>query len=186
MRLLRSWPAVIPDNNRNYVVDGIERLIISNHHYGALAEVDDDVLLLEWDIAVGQEELRRFAELARVTPGRVLVSPYRIYADTYGLPADIWAHRWWDGTGAGTVTPIGAHSVQTGDPFCQLFGLGMVYLPRDLHRRFVEASWASHFGDKEFSMWHYERVEHDVPICWDVRPVHLNYLIPDLGDSNDG
>jgi hypothetical protein len=182
VRLLRSWPAVIPDNNRHYVVDGCERLIISNHHYGALAAIDNDVLLLEWDMAVGQEELRKFARRAMEAPDRVLVAPYRIYADAYGLPADIWAHRRWDGTGSGTVIPTGATPVQTGDPFCQLFGFGMIYLPRDLTHRFAAAAWASHFGDKEFSMWHYDRVTHDVPIMWEIQPVHLNYLIPDLGD----
>ena len=183
MRLLRSWPAVIPDDRvRGHVVDGIERFVMRNHHYGSLAAVDDSVLLLEWDMAVGQDELRRFARRAKEAPDRVLVAPYRIYADAYGLDADIWAHRAWDGTGSGTVVPTGARAVETGAPFCQLFGLGMVYLPRDLIRRFCAASWASHFGDKEFSMWHYERVTHDVPIMWEVQPVHLNYLIPDLGD----
>jgi len=182
LRLLRSWPAVIPDNNRSYVVDSIERLVISNHHYGALAAVDDDVLLLEWDMAVGQEELRQFAHHARLDPGRVLVAPYRIYADAYNIPADIWAHRRWDGRGMGTVSPDGATPIRDGDPFCNLFGLGMVYLPRDLVQRYVLGGFATHFGDKEFSMWHYQYVTKDVPVAWEVRPVHLNYLIPDLGD----
>jgi hypothetical protein len=185
MRLLRSWPARIPEG-RNYVVDSIERLIIDNHHYGPLATIDDDILLLEWDVAVGQEDLRHFADHARQDPNRVLVAPYRIYADTYGLPADIWAHRHWDGTGSGTVIPTGATPISTGDPICNLFGLGMVWLPRDLHHRFAAVAWASHFGDKEFSMWHYERVAKDVPVCWDVRPVHLNYLIPDLQEEHRG
>jgi hypothetical protein len=151
-----------------------------------LASVDDDMLLTEWDIAVGQEDLRTFARRAGATPGRVLVAPYRIYADVYNLPRDVWAHRHWDGTGADTVTPVGARSVATGDPVCNLFGLGMVYLPRALVRGFLDEGYATHFGDKEFSMWHWSRVAREVPICWDVRPVHLNYLIPDLEEEPHG
>lgn len=174
MRLVRSWPDRIPEG-RAHVVDNVERLVLHNHDYKPLAAIDDDVLLLEWDIAVGQEDLRAFAAHARQDPDRVLVAPYRIYADAYNLPTDVWAHRRWDGTGVGTVIPNGATPVATGDPWCQLFGLGMVYLPRDLHRRFAAVAWSSHFGDTQFSMWHYEHVTHDVPICWDVHPVHLHY-----------
>lgn len=174
MRLLRSWPARIPEG-RAHVVDDVERLIIDNHHYGPLLDVDDDVLLLEWDIAVGQEDLRRFASLAALQPDRVQVAPYRIYADAYNLPGDIWAHRSWDGDGIGTVRPNGAMPVDTGAPFCQLFGLGMVYLPQALIRRYLAGRWSTHFGDVEFSMWHYQHVTHDVPIVWNIHPVHLNY-----------
>ena len=179
MRLLRSWPRVIPEG-RSYVVDDIERLVIDNHHYGPLADIDDDVLLLEWDIAVGQEDLLTFVERARSDLDRVLVAPYRIYADTYHLPADIWAHRTWNGDGAGTVIPHGARPVETGAPTCNLFGLGMTYLPRAIHRKFAALAWSSQFGDTQFSMWHYQHVAHDVPIAWEVRPVHLNYLTPKI------
>jgi hypothetical protein len=183
MRLLRSWPSRIPEG-RSYVVDDIERLVIDNHSYGPLSAVDDDVLLLEWDIAIGQEDLRHFADHAAKDPDRVLVAPYRIYADTYNLTADVWAHRRWDGTGLGTVTPSGAVTVETGDPTCNLFGLGMVYLPRRVHREFGAVARSSHFGDVSFSMWHFEHVAEEVPICWDVHPVHLNYLSHELGGAN--
>jgi hypothetical protein len=179
VRLLRSWPARIPAG-RAYVVDDIPKLVIDNHHYGPLGDIGEDVLLLEWDNAVGQEDLCTFARQARQDPERVLVAPYRIYADAYGLPADIWAHRRWDGTGEGTINPIGATTIQTGDPTCNLFGLGMVWLPWRLIQGFLLGRWAAHFGDQEFSMWHYSHVAHEVPVCWDVRPVHLNYRSFDL------
>jgi hypothetical protein len=179
MKLLRSWPDQIPEG-RSYVVDDIERLVINRHDYAALRNVDDDVLLLEWDVAVGQEDLLTFAERARSAPGRVLVAPYRIYADVYGLPADIWAHRSWDGTGAGTVIPTGAKPIETNMPMCNLFGLGLVYLPRDLVRRFLPGHPPGHFGDTQFSMWHYQHVAQTVPIAWEVRPVHLNFLTPKI------
>jgi hypothetical protein len=179
VKLLRSWPASVPEG-RSHVIDSIKRLVIDQQHYGRLTQIDDDVLLLEWDVAAGREELLRFAELAQGTPGRVLVAPYRIY------PAAIWAHRSWDGVGAGTISPNGARPVETGDLFCNLFGFGMVYLPRGLIRRYAGAGWSTHFGDVQFSMWHHAHIAREVPIAWNVRPVHLNYLIPELGDSDDG
>lgn len=185
MKIVRSWPRVIPEG-RNYVVDQIPRLIIENHDYKPLAAIDDDLLLIEWDIAVGQEDLRHFAAHAAEDPDRVLVAPYRIYADAYNLPADIWAHRRWDGTGAGTISPTGAVPVATGDPVCNLFGLGMVYLPRVIHQEFADLAKSSHFGDTQISMWHYQFVAEDVPICWDVRPVHLHYHSHELEGATDG
>jgi hypothetical protein len=177
LKLLRSWPRVIPEG-RSYVVDDIERLTIENHHYGPLGEVDESVLLIEWDMAVGQEELRAFAARAQACPARVLVAPYRIYADAYNIPADIWAHRHWDGDGSGTVNPNGAKPIATGDEFCQLFGLGLVYLPLKLIRDYLFGRYNATFGDTQFSMWHYATIAHDVPVAWDVRPVHLNYRNP--------
>lgn len=178
MRLIRSWPANVPDG-RSYVVDDIERLIIDNSDYRELATVDDDVLLLEWDIAVAKEDLALFAGEAQANPGRVLVAPYRIYYE-HMLAEPVWAHRRWGGEPKGMANPVGAVPVSTHDPYCNLFGLGMCYLPGKLVRGFLDDRWANHFGDVEFSMWHYLTVCHEVPICWDVRPVHLNYQIPQL------
>ncbi len=166
MKLLRSWPDVIPPG-RGYVVDDIERLVIANHQYRALADVDDDVLLLEWDIAVGKEDLEAIARRAGQRPDRVLVAPYRIY-----VPHGIWAHRTWAGEGPGAH---GAGPVAERAEFCNLFGLGLVYLPHDLIVGFIESGWARHFGDVQFSMWHYLHVAKEVPIDWAIRPVHLHH-----------
>jgi hypothetical protein len=176
VRLLRSWPKTIPPG-RSYVEDGIDRVVINNCDYGPLrAFAGDDLLLLEWDIAASQEDLIRFAAVAHDEPDRVLVAPYRIYADVYRLPRDVWAHRHWDGEPRGMSAPGNPTFIDTGAPTCNLFGLGMVYLPAAVLAGWFAAGWAAHFGDVEFSMWHYLHVAEDVPICWDVRPVHLNYL----------
>lgn len=169
MRLIRSWPWRVPPG-RAYVVDDIEHLVLDNHNYRPLADVDDDVVLLEWDIAVSLEDLRAFVGHAREARDEVLVAPYRLY------PAGIWAHRTWTGRGPGAW---GAEPVEDGAATCNLFGLGLVYLPRALVAAFLKAGWANHFGDVEFSMWHYKNVTKDVRIAWDVRPVHLHYEIPE-------
>lgn len=157
-------------------MDRIDRLVIDNCDYRALGDVKDDVLLLEWDIAVTKEELVAFTQQANEDRGRVLVAPYRIYYE-HMLVEPVWAHRHWDGLPAAQAHPGGAKPVIEGDPTCNLFGLGMVYLPRDLVVGFMESGFANHFGDVEFSMWHYRFVRPEVPIAWDVRPVHLNYTL---------
>ena len=179
MELLRSWPAQIPDG-RAYVMDAFPRLVMDHHHYGPLRDVEDDVLLLEWDIAVGQEDLHAFAGRARENPDEILVAPYRIYADTYNLPADIWAHRSWDGVGAGTTVPHGARPIGDGQPFANLFGLGMIYLPWWIVRAWFLSCPDAQFGDVPFSMWHYSHIAKVVPVDWDVHPVHLNYQTPEV------
>jgi hypothetical protein len=55
------------------------------------------------------------------------VAPYKIYADAYGLSSDVWASEV-GRPGDGTISPDGAMSIRDGDPFCNLFGLGMIYL----------------------------------------------------------
>lgn len=182
MRLIRSWPAVIPDG-RAHVVDDVERLVIDNHDYTSLATVDDDVLLLEWDMAVSKEDLLRFARMARTRyTGRVVVAPYRVYYEEM-MQTPVWAHRTWNGEPVGMANPVGARPVVEYAPVCNLFGLGMVYLPAGLVRRFVHDRYAARCGDVEFSMWHYRNVAPEVPILWTIRPVHLHYRMPEFRED---
>lgn len=175
--MIRSWPFRVPPG-RAHVDDSIERLVIDNHDYRPLDLVDDDVLLLEWDIAVERDELKTFAWLARENPSAVLVAPYRLYYPE--LPAPVWAHRLWDGNPPGAHHPEGARHIQTADPFCNLFGLGMIYLPRDIIRSFFSSHYSAHVGDVEISMWHYRNVSRRVSVAWNVRPIHLNYEIGEM------
>ena len=184
MKLLRSWPFRIPDD-RNYVVDDVPRLIIDNCDYRSLGEVEDDVLMIEWDIAVNRADLLTFAEVARRTPSDVLVAPYEIPSDLYHLPAPVSAHRQWEWDGSNSVIPVGAWPVQPDDETCNLFGLGMVYLPYALVCGFLDSGYATHFGDVEFSMWHYKNVSRTVPILRSVHPVHVNYMAANLAKEMD-
>lgn len=188
---MRSWPRAIPAGRVGYVVDDAPRMEMEAHDYrrGGLADVGDDLLLLEWDIAVSKEDLALFARRARQQSDRVLVAPYPIYGDRYPqlMAPWIWAHRHWGGEPRGRVGAVGAYPVSTGDPTCNLFGLGMVYLPRDVIAGFFAADYANHCGDVEFSQWHYRHVAEQVPICWDIRPVHLNYLVTNVDlEGSDG
>lgn len=178
VRLLRSWPAQVPAG-RSHVVDGIDRLVMAGYDYRVLADVDDDVILLEWDMAAGREDLAEFARQARAEPARVRVAPYRLYMSSGKAQADlrepVWTHRLF-------TTPDRMRFAQPGDEFCHLFGMGMIYLPRPLVLGFLDflagMSAERIFDDGTFSQWHYCNVQREVPIAWDVRPVHLHYRLP--------
>lgn len=175
MRLIRSWPERVPEG-RARVEDGLERLINDNYDYRVLGDVGDDVLLLEWDIAVGRDELVRFAKRAQENPDRVIVAPYPIYRSTIGLHdlgEFVWPMRRYN------PGEQSARFVQPGDTHCHLFALGMTYLPAAVVKRFL-ADYDGHFSDVSFSGWHYRNVEREVPIAWDCAAVHLNYTIPEL------
>lgn len=169
MRLTRAWPSH-PPSGRSYVVDDVERVPVDEYDYRALVDVDDDVLLLDWDMAVHREDLAEFARRARQDPGRVLVAPYLAYPDTRpGLPRPTWTMRRYEPTGL-------TRYVHEGESTCHLFGFGMTYLPRHLIVGFAESNPALRFDDTTFAQWLHRTADWEVPITWDIRPVHLNYL----------
>jgi hypothetical protein len=157
-------------------VDSLERLTIHSANYRPLAAIKDDVLIIEWDMAVGQADLVRFIGLCRAEPEVVRVAPYLLY----GGAEPVWAHRKWSGAGGNTPAPGSAQPVHSGDPTCNLFGLGMTYLPRTVMRRYFADCYSAHAGDVEISMWHYRNIAEEVPVAWDVLPVHLHYPIEGL------
>src|SRR5262245_21056937 len=124
MRLVRSWP-LHPPAGRARVEDDAYRLYNDNYEYRGLADLDDDVLHIDWDIAVSKEDLTAFAAKARQTPDRVLVAPCPLYPDTRpGLTGATWNCRRYSDTSRSAMRYI-----ERGEPTCHLFGFGMVYLP---------------------------------------------------------
>jgi hypothetical protein len=134
-------------------------------------------VLIEWDIAVGGETLALFMARAKAEPDRVRVAPYVLYRTARnGRPmVPFYVHR---------LRTHAARSWVRGpqDTHCQMFGFGLVYLPRKLLERFVaQMNPDSHFGDSEFSRWHMRNVSpNDVPIDWDCPAVHLHYKLPEV------
>lgn len=172
MKIVRTWP-LRPPAGRARVDDAIPRLLVDDFDFAELATIGDDLIVLEWDIAVDKACLQRFAAAARTYADRVIVAPYLLYADN-GRPADVWAHRYW--------TPnrhqVGVGHVPDGAPWCNLPALGMTYLPQAVLRRYCDERPGQPLNDRWFSEWHYEHVEGRVPIIWDARPVHLHYQLP--------
>lgn len=172
MKIIRSWPDRIP-GDRNYVVDTLPRFLMTDYSYRGLGDLDDDILLIEWDMAISSEDLSRFATLARKAPDSVLVAPYRLYQGTatkVTYPRPMWAMRRYN-PGEQSMRFVDEH-----EPTCHMWGLGVTYLPRDVIRAFLDA-WPGHFSDTSLSGWHYRNVEAETPIAWDVRPIHLHYPI---------
>jgi len=171
-------------------VDSLERLVISNYDYGrALALLDDDVVILEWDVAVEDQALTEFCARAEKARNRVRVAPYLLYPVSSNRTHPVWAHRLMIPGGA---QPVLAHKHSTElsrDEFVELasglrwvsgpeeaacthFGLGMAYLPRSLVAGFLTDN--TRLTDQTFSHWHWDTLHRLVPIDWDIRPVHLH------------
>lgn len=172
MKIIRSWPALIPPD-RNYVTDTLPRFVMTDYSYRGLGDLDDDVLVIEWDMAIGQEDLTRMVAHTRDRPDEVTVAPYKLYqatANTTVYPRPMWAMRRYN-DGEATM-----RYVDEFEPTCHLWGLGVTYLPRDVIRGFLDA-YPGHFSDTSISGWHYRNIQRETRIAWDVRPVHLHYPI---------
>lgn len=161
---MRSWPQTIPQD-RSYVVDDLERVVIDKHDHRPLCDLDlDGVFLLEWDLAISPEAALFFEHCCLAQPRRVRVGAYRLY----GHRGDSWWAHWQGG---------GTHDlrfVDFPDPVCDGFGFGCIYLPMQLLRRWREER-DEPLTDLNFSLWHIAAGCGWVPIEWAVRPVHLHW-----------
>lgn len=194
MKLIRSWP-IHPPKGRARVKDCIERFYQDKFDYRGLADYDDDILLIEWDLAVDRDELEHFIEHALREPKRPLAAPFKLYRNSaYGSlgnwPSDtpwVWPLLHWRGEGTrpgpnpGDPDIPGSYTemAQVGDPTCNGISFGLTYLPRKLLRAH-EAAWDGRVSDTSFSSWHYFNVRPDMRICWHARPAHLHYELPEV------
>ena len=144
-----------------------------DYDYRCLESINDDLILLEWDIAVDRDNLEAFIAHAKDSPDRVIVAPYRLYMPTtrdVNFRKPVWCHRVYvDGE-------TRLRHVTMDDTEAHLFGMGMIYIPRVVKDAFL-ASWPGHCSDASFSGWHNRNVRPAARITWDVRPAHLHYLI---------
>jgi len=174
VKLIRSWP-LHPPPGRARVEDDTTRLLNEGYEYRGLRDFDDDILHLDWDMAVSKEDLVSFAGKAKQRSDEVRVAPYLIYPDTRpGLPKPTWSCRKYTADDRSQLRYI-----SDGEETCHLFGFGMVYLPRDLIIGFTDTYPAGGrvlMDDNAFSTWHHAEVKAETALDWDVKPIHLNYL----------
>ena len=158
------------------VEDGVMRVLVADFDYRPLLAVDDDVLHLDWDTAVSLEDLLTFAKVARMFPAQPLVAPMLEYpgglhgTTRRALTRPTWNIRRYEGANMRDCT--------LGEQSCHLFGFGMVYLPLKLLAEHVASLEPGvPVTDIGFSGW-YAANGGECDVCWDVRPVHLNYPAP--------
>jgi hypothetical protein len=168
MIVVRAWPDR-PPPNRARVEDQWPRVRVDEYDYRRLADLGEDVISLDWDTAVGRDELRQFIQLARAAPEVPLVAPCLMYE---GLPLATWnCRRWERGTKA-------MRFVEEGEPTCHLFGFGMVYLPARWIKQYVADNPGRILDDTSFSAWFHRVTCRETVITWNIRPVHLHYTVP--------
>jgi hypothetical protein len=174
MYILRTWPAHVPEG-KHYVVDSLDRVTIQNYDMRFLRDMDDSVILLEWDIAIAYHDLWNFRAHCLAAPHLVHVAPYPLYPESLNeIVAPVWAHRHMV-----NECPLQLQWVEFGDPVCDIFSTGMVYLPKEIIHRLDESdelvTWHNNINDSKLAFWHYYNIKEKVPIHWDVRPIHLHY-----------
>ena len=189
MKWIRTFPAKIPDN-RSYVVDNIPVVYMDRNYLVVLENLIDDTVIVEWDIAFGQEDIETFEKHISEGPGKVHVAPYMLYASgsSLGVPGTAgkseWAHRKLASVPASVlgsmITEPVEGSIRTSqfvsrkDTECDFFSFGMTYLPLKIVHQYLDTK-PSFVNDSEFSEWYSSAIGIKVPIHWDVHPVHLHY-----------
>jgi hypothetical protein len=174
MYILRAMPKRIPEG-RNYVVDQIEQVFIDNYDMRFLTELDDDLILIEWDIAAAMHDLHNMIVHCRQAPTQIHVAPYPLYPVSLDeLMAPVWAHRHMI-----QVMPQQLEWIDYGDTVCDIFSTGMVYFPLEVLQRLKESdeliTWHSNIDDSKIAFWYYSTFKKKVAVHWDVRPIHLHY-----------
>lgn len=171
MITVRAWPDR-PPPGRARIEDAFPRVPVDDYDYRALTGLGQDVISLDWDIAVGLEELTAFAARAARDPTRPLAAPCRLYCDgDYPMPVPQWNARVYERGGRDL------RYVAPGEPVCHLFGFGMVYLPAAALSAYAGTHPGKRLDDTSFSGWWY--TAHGLTeLDWAVRPVHLHYPVP--------
>jgi hypothetical protein len=171
MRIMRSFPepGKIPPG-RAYVADDLEKLYTPVDHGGradfsGLRAVTDDVILVEWDVAVDRANLARFAKLAEGRDWPVVAPHYKL-----GDDGELhWVHFRRRGSEWRPVFP--------GEWGCDQFALGLVFLPGGLLAGCPRGDEWSPAAMNEGVIGRYLRGRPDwrpVPIAWDITTVHLH------------
>lgn len=172
MKIIRTWPAKVPAH-RGHVRDDLPRYVMGGFDYRKFFnDVDDDVLIVEWDIAAGAEHFADMLDLIASDPGAVHAAPYRLYTMP-SYPGPHWVMRRFDENGDLQWVDDDAESSHT-------FGFGLTYVPHDLWKAYAaehprRLAWVN---DTNFSTWHHFNVTPEVPIPWHIRPVHLHFPLP--------
>ncbi len=165
VRILRSFPNETPPPGRGYVCDEIERFPQPAFDYTGLKNYGDDLVILEWDIAVSALDLARFA-------GRVsglqwpMVAPFR-----NRINGQLMHWRSEPVALGESFRPI-----YQGEPDCDLFGFGLVYLPWWVIRDYpLGYGGSSMMSDGSLPRWMRGHAGwKPIPVDWTTTAVHIS------------
>jgi hypothetical protein len=165
VQVVRAWPNH-PPGGRPHVHDDWPRVAVDNFDYRGLIALGDNVINLDWDVAVDLDDLRSFANHAAENPDRPLWGPCKLW----GEPIPRWC--------AQTIAPDGScvNWVTEVDTYCHLFGFGFTYLPHSLMVQYVAENPGTIMSDVTFATWlYYTQGRGEVKIDWSVRGIHIHY-----------
>jgi hypothetical protein len=165
VKILRSFPDDGGPPGRAHVVDDLERYLNRPYDYSGLKAYGDDILLLEWDIAVSRTDLGIFAQRVKGRDWPV-VAPFLNRQGTHYM-------HWRAMTTA--VEAERFRPIRKGEPDCELFGFGMVYFPAWVLRDYPPG-WgnSSILSDGSLPRWLQSLPQaRPVPVDWDITVVHL-------------
>jgi hypothetical protein len=164
MKILRSFPDDGGPPGRAHVEDDLERYLNRPYDYSGLPAYHDDILLLEWDIAVSRTDLGIFAQRVK---GRdwPAVAPFLNRDGTHYMH---WRY-------IGEPRREQYRPIRKWERTCDLFGFGMVYFPAWVLRDYPPG-WgnSSILSDGSLPRWLQTLPQaRPVPVDWDITVVHL-------------
>lgn len=155
--VVRTFPPEIPPN-RDYVVDQKRRFYVQDYNLRGIEQIDADYLvILEWDIAISDEDLAFFQGEAAYSPDEIHVVPYRLK----GANGYHWSP--WVGDGRKDLRWI-----NTGRGRCDGFGFGCTWIPVRALRDYVRST-SDPLNDTNFSIWW----KRGAVVHWSCVAVHL-------------
>lgn len=138
--------------------DDIERLYTKPYDISGLKNFHDDIILLEWDIAVSKPDLERFTERAK--------GDWPIVAPFLARDGSKYLHQRREANG---YRPIIKN-----EPTCDVFGFGLVYFPAWVIRQCPQQYGSSSIiSDGTLPYWLQEQEARPVPVDWSITIVHL-------------
>jgi len=177
MRLIRTWPQDMTGlDAKNRIIDDCERVYIPSIDRKPMVTLDDNVIHLDWDVAVSRDDLREFARRCAADPERVRVVPtlaHQTQRTRTGQPQTTPTHWmvWRQDYHGGPRIEL-----KPGESPAHIFSFGLVYLPKWTIQGFIRDMPDTNLDDTQFANWHNRQTAYQgCPVDWDIPTVHLNY-----------
>jgi hypothetical protein len=133
---------------------------------------EDGLIIVEQDILVDDQTVDSFMRKAEGKD--VVVYPYKIYPVTTGWDHPVYAHRIVTQGDRSKCDIISARWIEKGEPYCDLYGFGFVYIKRrlwDLIAPRINKHWRTLDANFSIRTW---CLGIKAEVLWDYEPEHLH------------